>query len=626
MTLDKVFTIAKSRAGVDGSTAKTLTLTSDRQLISYDGAGALAPASQTTTFTAIKQNSTATVGWTMTRADGAALTAGSYLSATTGDSVTMSAASFNTARGSTAGVIVKATISDGATISDQISVLKAGDGATGADGDAGRIYDPINYASVAEFVANWSTNATDKGISATADTGGSAFYFGNGSGDDSFTAYYTRRKLPYSPEDLYEIVFDIECSGSGTLNIGVITFDADGNYNGVSDDGSFHYFAGSVIPQTSGGFRRTFKGYFRGTAALGVGANVGLPASNPDAPNPCKTGTVSVAPALIGNYPNLPGQVILHEVTCRKVEDITVTPTGAWSSTRSYYRNEGATYQGRSFASRIDGNLNNTPPTTATSNGYWFLIADKGADGAPGSNGLTMSVSPTPISVAASANGTVKAGQLPRTVQVLLYQGSTNVTASATYSLTTSNCTVSNDGAGAFTVSALSADTGSFAITATYGGVSQLQSVSLTKVKDGSAASSAAVGVTTLSITGSYVAIATVELVVPTGAGISVLSDVIYQPNGPGNTTIVAQTKLAVTNVTDGGVPVDLSGSEQTGTIGRYIAADLSYEDGEAVSSGGTSNGTGATKTFRAALYSRKSSGTASSIHAVSGKLEIAAS
>lgn len=118
-----------SQKGDPGVTAKTLSVISDRQNITYDSSGNINPSVQTTTFTAQKQNTIATVTWTMTKADGTALTASTYLSATTGDTVTMTAANFNTARGTTQGVIVTGSITDGSTITDSISVVKSADGA-----------------------------------------------------------------------------------------------------------------------------------------------------------------------------------------------------------------------------------------------------------------------------------------------------------------------------------------------------------------------------------------------------------------------------------------------------------------------------------------------------------------
>lgn len=123
------------RAGAD---AKLLFVISDRQTINFDGTGAASPAVQTTKFTAQKQNTTATVTWSVKDINGNARSASSYLSSTTGDSVTMTVAQFNGARNGTKGVIVTGSITvDGVTITDSISVTAVGDGAAGAPGEDG---------------------------------------------------------------------------------------------------------------------------------------------------------------------------------------------------------------------------------------------------------------------------------------------------------------------------------------------------------------------------------------------------------------------------------------------------------------------------------------------------------
>lgn len=130
VSVDRVYSLTKSKQGSGGGeSAKTLQVSSDRQIILFDGDGNPNPAVQTIAFTASKQNTTATVTWSVTDITGAAKTpASTYLSAATGNSVTMTVAQFNAARGSTTGVIVTGTLSDGVTLSDRISVLKVQDG------------------------------------------------------------------------------------------------------------------------------------------------------------------------------------------------------------------------------------------------------------------------------------------------------------------------------------------------------------------------------------------------------------------------------------------------------------------------------------------------------------------
>jgi predicted phage tail protein len=138
LTIDKVFTLSKSKGGLDGSPAKVLTITSTGQTITYDNAGALSPSTQDNVFTALKQNTTATVTWTVKDANGTARTPTStYLSAATGDTTTMTAAQFNSARNGTLGVSVTGTLTDGTTLYDTISVAKVQSGTNGTNGTNG---------------------------------------------------------------------------------------------------------------------------------------------------------------------------------------------------------------------------------------------------------------------------------------------------------------------------------------------------------------------------------------------------------------------------------------------------------------------------------------------------------
>lgn len=128
-----------------GINAKTLTVTSSRGQIKYDSTGTATPATQTTTLTANKQNTTATVTWTIADLSGAAVTpASTYLSSDTGDSVTLTRVNFDSARGSTNGLTITATLTDGVTISDSTTIVATQDGAAGtngADGHATTTYD-----------------------------------------------------------------------------------------------------------------------------------------------------------------------------------------------------------------------------------------------------------------------------------------------------------------------------------------------------------------------------------------------------------------------------------------------------------------------------------------------------
>lgn len=144
LTFDKVFTLSKSLAGTDGSPAKLLSVVASRYIITYDGAGSLNPSVQTTTFTANKQNTTAMVSWTITDSLGNNITpVASYLSASTGDSVSMTAAQFASAISvnGAQGVVITATVTDGVVLIDKTTLVKVANGAPGPAGAGGLVID-----------------------------------------------------------------------------------------------------------------------------------------------------------------------------------------------------------------------------------------------------------------------------------------------------------------------------------------------------------------------------------------------------------------------------------------------------------------------------------------------------
>ena len=149
-------TIVKAAAGangVNGTNAKTIYISSDRQLISYDSTGALNPTTQTTVFTISAQNlSSGTYTLSLSQADGTVVNANTYLTAlngtftASGNNITWSGSgtqfqltgpNFNTARGSTAGLMVAVSHSDG--VSDRINILRQQAGATGPQGPGGPV-------------------------------------------------------------------------------------------------------------------------------------------------------------------------------------------------------------------------------------------------------------------------------------------------------------------------------------------------------------------------------------------------------------------------------------------------------------------------------------------------------
>lgn len=130
VTYEDWVTIVKVQKGATGASAKGLSIYADRYGIGYDENGAANPAVQTTTFIAQKQNSTATVTWSVYDGNGNARTpTTSYLSAATGDTVTMTVAQFASAQNGSGSVRVVATYTDGVTLTDTVTVHKVAAGA-----------------------------------------------------------------------------------------------------------------------------------------------------------------------------------------------------------------------------------------------------------------------------------------------------------------------------------------------------------------------------------------------------------------------------------------------------------------------------------------------------------------
>lgn len=250
------------------------------------------------------------------------------------------------------------------------------------------IYDAMDYATLADFLAAWNvfSGLGEMSTIATVDTGGAAVRVGNNAGNDLMEAVH-RTRIPYSPGNLYRIKFDFEAE-AGALTatyLGVACYDVNGN-NLTTDYGTYAYIALTTSTNTIVGTRKSYYGYCRGTANVGAGNNVGQINSNsPAAPTRLPTGTVEIAPLFLANFPNggSSGQVVFHEVDLAKVTDNSITPKGPWSNVVTYAANEGVTSaEGRFFASKASGNLNHQPPITATDDAYWYLVSDKGSNGA----------------------------------------------------------------------------------------------------------------------------------------------------------------------------------------------------------------------------------------------------
>jgi hypothetical protein len=185
---------------------------------------------------------------------------------------------------------------------------------------------------------------------------------------------------------------------------------------------------------------------------------------------------------------------------------------GAWSSASvGYDVNDLVTYQGRTYICILahTSEVAKAPSGTSADNTWWALFADKGDEGPqglPGADGATGPTGPggaaavdvqltrSAVTLFAYANGDV-VSFADAQGQLKVYEGSTDVTASATLSASASGCTgsintatntpVSGQPKGFYRVTAMSADTASLTFTVVYGGVTYSAVFSLAKARGG---------------------------------------------------------------------------------------------------------------------------------------------
>lgn len=124
-TIDKVFTLTKAKAGVDGATAKALRLNPTAQTFTFDGDGNAVPTSQTITFAAGMQNLAGSPTFTATAYNASGTSLGAITLGGSGATRTMTVAQF-LAPGATAYAKVQVDW-DGFT--DVVQVVKLKDGA-----------------------------------------------------------------------------------------------------------------------------------------------------------------------------------------------------------------------------------------------------------------------------------------------------------------------------------------------------------------------------------------------------------------------------------------------------------------------------------------------------------------
>lgn len=516
VTVDKVLTVGKSGVGID---AKTMTVLCSTQTITYDALGAASPSVQTNTFSVNKQNTTATVNWSIVDANGVARTpVTSYLSNATGDSVTMTEAQFATARNGTSGITVTATLTDGVTITDKISVVRVQAGANA-----------IN------------TLLTNEAVTVAADSAGTVASFAAAGGN--FKIYLGNTDVSASA------TYAVFSSSGVTISINAST----GAYSvsAMSADN-----ATATLRATYGG--NTYdRIYSISKSRAGVVGNDGLhnapvtiyrrAATTPTLPSATTTYTFSTGvlsglnngwtqavPAVDGN-PLYVTQALASSNTATDTilssewaSPIVVLDVPYNSATVLLYRRTGtnvapsvpSTTSTYTFATGILTGHNNSwtqsapapggggylwqTQAMALSNGStdtiltgeWAAPNLTAQDGANGTDAIFLDVTRPSLNLFTYADGTV-VSFANATGILKLMQGQNDITANAgvTLSASATNCTgtintalntpVSGQAKGYYQVTAMSADEASLNLSAVYNGVTYTTTISLTKTKAG---------------------------------------------------------------------------------------------------------------------------------------------
>lgn len=233
-----------------------------------------------------------------------------------------------------------------------------------------------------------------------------------------------------------------------------------------------------------------------------------------------------------------------------------------------------------------------------------------------GTDGLTVSAVPDARTIACDSGGTPISGQLSYDVTATVYAGATNVTSDCSYSHTTSGCTVTDNGGGSYTVTAVSADSGYLEITATYAGTSAIKRCTFSKALAGAASSSADdntwsdVTVTSYPATGQG---GPIQIPVGPNGTIAVSAysgEYIGTTNSSGqNTTLTAKIQYREVGTSTW---YDVSGASATGGNAYYYAPDSMWLSANFTISQTTMSGPGTAKIYEFQIVIYRSAGNSS--------------
>lgn len=436
VSIDKILTVTKSRAGIPGTNAELVYITSTAQNFIFNSSGVAQPTSQVISFTANLKNIVGTVTWAATAYDSSGNAIGSLSLGGTGNSRTLTVGSF----GSAQYAIISATIG---SLTDIVSIVRLQQGINGV-------------TPVVGYLTNESAllAATSEGV-----------------------------VIDYAPAQGQFKVFSGVTDVTNSTTFSIVS--ASGISATINNVGAYN-----VSNITQDAATVTLRAVYAGTTidkvlsvnksrAGTAGLNASLVYLSASALSFTYDGSGTASPAtqtinLIANVQNLAG-------------------TATWTAT-------GYNAQGTSTGSLVLGGSGNARTLTNTqfgSNAYAIITATIGAfsdtvtivrlqQGLNGQNAVTGYLTNENITFAADKDGVVPSFALG-TGTFKVFNGLTDVTAITTFSKAQSdtNCTTTINSTGNYAVTAMSADQAQATFRASYGGVTIDKILTLSKSRAG---------------------------------------------------------------------------------------------------------------------------------------------
>ena len=459
VTLTKIYSIAKSKAGVSAS---VLTLTQTAQTFTYDGDGNASPSAQTILFTANTVNLSPTVGSPVTFAGTKYDSSGASLGAVTFTNVGVTSAELTIANfGVASYCVVTASFSGYA---DQTTIYRLSSGTDGTSPIVGLL--------------------TNEAVTLQADNSGTVASFAPGSGN--FLVY----------EGITDVTASATFSVASSTNV-TVSINAAGAYSISAMSASY----GSATFRAVYGGVTIDKIYSVSKSIAGANGSDGLNAQvlylSASSQSFTYNGSGDATPSsqtitFVANLQNLSGTAsfvcTLYNAAGSSLGTVTLGGSG---NTRTLTNTQFAT---ASYAI-----------TTATLSGYSDTITvvklQDGSNGTNGENAVVGLLTNEAVTVAADSSGNVVSfSNAGGTFQV--FYGLSNVTTSATFSVASySAVTISINASGVYTVTAMSADQATATLQAVYNGVTIQKVYNISKSLAGTAGSSGSPGSATFLVT-----------------------------------------------------------------------------------------------------------------------------